>query len=318
MFNQGDSMPTARYSRNPERPRRSSRAFTLIELLVVIAIIAVLVALILPAVQQAREAARRTSCTNNLKQIGLALQNYHGDFRTFPPGYVSAFDGAGSDTGPGWGWAAMILPQLEQVPLHSSIHFTRPIEAAVNQVPREASFAGYLCPSDSVRPLWPAVTRDSSATVTSTICEVAASNYVAVFGISEPGVDGEGVFFRNSRIGLQDIRDGASTTMLAGERSQATCEATWVGAVTGARIFPPSGSPALPFIQHSSGMTLGHTFEGAPGAAENECNNFSSQHIGGAFFLFADGHVQFLGASINRQLFWALSTRSGNEPTGEF
>ncbi|MSR60509.1 MAG: DUF1559 domain-containing protein, partial [Planctomycetaceae bacterium] len=220
--------------------------------------------------------------------------------------------------GPGWGWAAMILPQIEQTPLQSTISFSQPIEAAGNAAPRVNPITMYLCPSDSIRPRWPAVMRDSTANPTTTICEVAASNFVAVFGISEPGIDGEGVFFRNSSIGLQDIRDGSSSTLLVGERSQSTCEATWVGAVTGARIFPPPGSPALPFIQHASGMTLAHTFEGAPNDVGIECNNFSSQHTGGAHFVFADGHVQFIGTSINRQLFWALSTRAGNETVGDF
>jgi len=92
----------------------------------------------------------------------------------------------------------------------------------------------------------------------------------AVFGVSEPGIDGEGVFFRNSSVALKDIRDGSSSTLLVGERTQSTCEATWVGSVTGARIFPPPGSPAAPEVQHASGMTLGHTMEGAPNAPEIE------------------------------------------------
>src|SRR3989449_6020416 len=94
--------------------RRRSRGFTLVELLVVIAIIGVLIALLLPAVQAAREAARRAQCVNNLKQMGLALHNYESTNRTLPPGYVSAFDSAGTDLGAGWGWASMILPQMEQ------------------------------------------------------------------------------------------------------------------------------------------------------------------------------------------------------------
>src|ERR1700757_4961644 len=94
-----------------KKPRR--RGFTLIELLVVIAIISLLIGLLLPAVQAAREAARRAQCINNLKQFGLALHNYENASRVFPPGYISSFDSIGTDTGPGWGWAAMALPQYE-------------------------------------------------------------------------------------------------------------------------------------------------------------------------------------------------------------
>ncbi len=284
----------------------------------VIAIIAILIALILPAVQQAREAAWRSECKNNLKQIGLALQNYHGSHNGFPPGYVSNFNSAGSDTGPGWGWAAMILPELEQANLQNSIVFTQPIEAIVNRATRSTSLKAYLCPSDSVQMLWNAVARDSTGQVTSTICEVAASNYVGVYGVSEPGIDGDGVFFRNSFVRLRDITDGTSSTMLVGERSQKLCEATWVGAVTNAASFPAPGSPALPFVGNSSGMVLGHTFEGPPNSAKLECNCFSSQHSGGAQFAFADGHVQFISSSIDKLVFRALSTRAGGESIGEF
>ena len=292
--------------------------FTLIELLVVIAIISVLVALILPAVQQAREAARRSECKNNLKQIGLALQNYHGSYNTFPPGYVSTFDNSGNDTGPGWGWAAMILPEFEQAALQNSISFTQPIEAPINAAPRVAPLRMLLCPSDTARSPWSAVMRDAVGTPTSTICQVAASNYIGVFGVREPGIDGDGIFFRNSSVGIRDIVDGTSTTMQVGERSQRWCEATWVGAVTGAQLFPPSGSPAVPFVENASGMILGHTFEGPPNSPGLECNDFSSQHVGGAQFVFADGHVQFISTSMNKLVFRAMSTRAGGEPTGDF
>ncbi|MGE5193285.1 MAG: DUF1559 domain-containing protein [Deltaproteobacteria bacterium] len=301
------------------RPHRSQcRGFTLIELLVVLAIIAVLVALLLPAVQQVREAARRTQCKNNLKQLGLALQNYHGTQNAFPPGYISLFDTSGNDIGPGWGWGVMILPELEQATLQGRLVLTQPIEAPANASLRVMSLATFLCPSDSVRSPWPAATRDSLGNPTSTICEVAAANYVGVFGVSEPGVDGEGVFFRNSFVGIRDILDGTSTTMLVGERSQRWCEATWVGAVTNAEMFPPSGSLAVPVTENAAGMVLGHTSDGPPNAAGTECNEFSSLHGSGAQFLFADGHVQFISSSINRGVFRALSTRAGGESLGAF
>src|SRR6185369_7469146 len=179
----------------------SRSAFTLIELLVVIAVIALLVALLLPAVQRAREAARRSQCVNNLKQIGIALANYSDAQRTFPPGYVSLYDAVGNDTGPGWGWAAMILPQLDQANAFNAVRFDLPIQHALNQNARLAVFPVLLCPSDDVRPRWPAMNRDPlTGAPISTICDVASANYAGMYGTSEPGVDGDGVFFRDSKV----------------------------------------------------------------------------------------------------------------------
>src|SRR5437763_2139167 len=106
-------------------PRGPRRGFTLIELLVVIAIIAILIGLLLPAVQKVRDAAARSQCANNLKQIGLALQSYHDTNKQFPPGYTSGVTANGDDTGPGWGWAAYILPYMEQQPLFAQIAFAQ-------------------------------------------------------------------------------------------------------------------------------------------------------------------------------------------------
>src|SRR5262249_30030426 len=110
-------------------PSWSSRAFTLIELLVVIAIISVLLALLLPAVQSAREAARRTQCSNNLKQIGLAMHSYHSSHDVFPPGYITGTETASPnspETGPGWGWGTMLLNNLEQSAVYNSVNFSLP------------------------------------------------------------------------------------------------------------------------------------------------------------------------------------------------
>ena len=151
--------------------RRASRGFTLVELLVVIAIIGILVALLLPAVQAARAASRRMSCSNNLKQLGLALQTYHGTFNQFPTGYLSdaTRDGSGPaaamidpltwDAAPGWGWQALLLPFIEQTGISDAIVFERPIWDAANAPLISVQVANFLCPAAS-GPTEPLVVRN--------------------------------------------------------------------------------------------------------------------------------------------------------------
>ncbi|MFI5456092.1 MAG: DUF1559 domain-containing protein [Isosphaerales bacterium] len=296
---------------------RRSRAFTLIELLVVISIIGLLIALMLPAVQAAREAARRTQCVNNLKQLGLALHNYESTLHVFPPGYVSSFDTSGNDTGPGWGWAAMLLPQFEQTPLFTAINFNIAIESPANFTSRLPVINNFLCPSDSVQPFWWAVNRDAATGAPlQNICQVAPSNYVGMYGTGEPGPDGEGVFFRNSQIGIRDIRDGTSQTIIVGERSHRLGEATWVGAVTNALMYPTDNDNIGRYeLETSSGMILGHAGEGVgPGDPRSDVNQFYSLHSGrGVNFLFADGHVIFLKSTIAYKTYQALATRAAGE-----
>ena len=293
------------------------RGFTLIELLVVIAIIAVLIALLLPAVQQAREAARRTQCRSHLKQLGLALHNYHDSMRTFPPGYVSLFDVAGNDTGNGWGWCSYLLPQLDQAPLYNQINFNVGIDQAANNAVRVQTLPTLLCPSDTAPLRWQTAKRDlSTGALVSNICEVASSNYVGMFGTFEPGVGGDGVFFRNSKIGLRDLTDGSSSTLLVGERSFRLGEATWTGAVTGA-VIVPDGSDGVGTgpPESAASIILGHTGDGySPGNPRSHVNQFYSLHTGGVHFLFGDGHVSFLGSSLDYRVYQALTTRAGGEP----
>lgn len=300
-------------------PPRGRPAFTLIELLVVIAIIAVLIGLLLPAVQKVRAAAARTQCVNNLKQVGLALQNYHDSYKVFPSGYVSNFDTSGNDTGSGWGWAAFALPQMEQQNLYTAVQFGQNIEAPANAAARVQPVKSYLCPGDSAPPTWTTKKYDLSGNPVATVCDVASANYIGVFGTTEPGVDGDGVFFRNSKVKIGDITDGTSSTIIVGERAVKLGLATWTGAATSANLFPPPGSTAPPVMDNASGMVLGHTGDGyGPGAPNSYVNQFSSQHGSGVNFLFADGHVAFLQSSMNYPVYNALATRQGGEPTGDY
>jgi prepilin-type N-terminal cleavage/methylation domain-containing protein/prepilin-type processing-associated H-X9-DG protein len=295
--------------------KKLRRAFTLIELLVVISIIGLLIAMLLPAVQAAREAARRAQCIGNLKQIGLALQNYHSSHQAFPPGYVSSFDAAGNDTGPGWGWAALLLSQMEQKPLFDATNFNTPIEAPSNQTSRLTLIGGFLCPSDSVQPSWLATMRDALGVPTQGICQLATANYVGVYGTSDPGIDGDGILFRDGNIGLRNITDGSSQTIAVGERSQNLGQATWAGSVTGAILFPVGNdSVAYPRTESAPGMVLGHAGgRYGPGNPGGEVNQFYSRHPGGVNFVFADGHVSFLKTAMTNATFRALATRAGGE-----
>jgi len=218
---------------------RVRRGFTPIELLVVIAIIAVLIALLLPAVQAAREATRRTQCVNNLKQMGLALHSYHDVVLAFPPGYTAAnkFIDGETDTSPGWSWASMILPQLDQWPLYSSINVGLPVQAPANTTSAQSSLNVFLCPSDQIPGSTFAVTDGFG----NTVAIVAPSSYAdctgsdaadVALGLNNDGL-GNGLFYRNSATRIAAISDGTSQTVMLLERAWGDSEGTWTGAITG-------------------------------------------------------------------------------------
>jgi prepilin-type N-terminal cleavage/methylation domain-containing protein/prepilin-type processing-associated H-X9-DG protein len=315
------------------RPRR---AFTLIELLVVIAIIAVLIALLLPAVQAAREAARRASCLNNLKQVGIALHNYHDAIGAFPPGYLSRMDPLTYDNdGPGWGWASFALNQMEGGTVYNSINFVLGIEFPANQTARLTVINSFLCPSDAWRQdIFTVVDATTSNTTPGApICQVASSNYVGAVGTGDPSSlypyfndpgdpppgrdNGNGLFFRNHSITIAQITDGTNQTFAVGERSQNLSRATWTGAITNAAVplvalqggagFDPEGGGAL-VLSHTG---EGHGPNSPSGLAHGD--QYWAMHPGGANFLFADGSVRFIKEQVGFTIFRALATRAGSE-----
>lgn len=292
-------------------PRRNG--FTLIELLVVIAIIAVLVGLLVPAVQKVREAANRMSCTNNLKQIGLALHNHNDTFGSFPAGYMDFQSQVANpaNLGPGWGWGSRILPFLEQDNLYRAIRFDKSVADPLNASIRAQVVKTFLCPSDN----------HSQAFMTDgNGVNVGPSNYVGMFGSSEmeeyPG-RGEGCFFRNSRIRIADLADGSSNTLMIGERSSRLCKSTWTGFVLGAVTFPV-GEPddaeqPYPLILGHTGVMDPEDPPHTPNGLKLHAEDFSSNHTGGVNFLQGDGAVRMIRNSIRPAAWVALGTRAGGE-----
>jgi prepilin-type processing-associated H-X9-DG protein/prepilin-type N-terminal cleavage/methylation domain-containing protein len=306
------------------RTRTPRAAFTLIELLVVIAILAVLIGLLLPAVQKVREAASRVQCQNNLKQIGLALHNYHDARRSFPPGYLAAgpyADGA-TDTAPGWGWAAYLLPYLEQDNLHRQIDFNQPVQ---NTPAGRTMVKPYLCPSD----ILPAAAFTVPDDFGNPLAQAAPSSYAACVGGDESGPDdptGLGVFYRNSQTRLTDITDGTSSTILIGERAWANANGVWAGAVSGGVIRRGQQNPnpgAAAASGPAAALVLAHShLNNATTDTDSGLDDFSSRHPGGSNFLFADGSVHFLrsipgdgpdGYTAEGLAFQALGTRANGE-----
>jgi prepilin-type N-terminal cleavage/methylation domain-containing protein len=298
------------------------RGFTLIELLVVIAIIAILVALLLPAVQQAREAARRASCKNNLKQLGLALHNYHDVHNTFPPGWIGVINGVQQhpEGENGFAWGTMILPFFDQAPLYQQMDFRLPMNVAPNRPLLRQQLTVFQCPSDP-KPDAFQMEDGLGGTV-----EMATANYVGVFGTIEidycerpPGTPpvtaagqcvSNGAFFHNSRVQMRDFTDGTSTTFLVGERTtfmhptDGPFYGTWSGAMPGVEI------------DEGAARIVGHA-EHPPNWNEHP-EDFGSAHVGGAQFILADGHVVFISENIDERVMQALATRNGGEVVGEF
>jgi prepilin-type processing-associated H-X9-DG protein/prepilin-type N-terminal cleavage/methylation domain-containing protein len=309
---------------HPRQPHRL--AFTLIELLVVIAILAILVGLLVPAVQKVREAANRLSCQNNLKQIGLALHHFHDVYRVLPAaGWTMA--GPGNPAGKYVGWRALTLPYLEQDNLQARYDFTRHWWEEPNRTTAGYAVKVFVCPSVPGRQLvTAAVARPPRPALTFPI-PPAPTDYEALMGV-QPCVDpvlygtlatNRSVMFRNSAIALGQVPDGTATTIVIVE-----CAARpliYRGRTPRPDLFNDQGQcwadSEGPFSLDGSNPDGSLQCQGpilTPRAVNaTNGNEPYSFHPGGANFLFADGHVQFIRESVSVQVVAALATRAGGE-----
>lgn len=300
---------------------RKRHGFTLVELLVVIAIIGILVALLLPAVQAAREAARRMKCSNNLKQLGLATANYEGAFRVYPPGRVGC---DGITTAPcasdpnymrvGSSGFAMMLPFLELQPLYDNMDFHTglySLQFAMNAKNQAGVFQRppvFVCPSDTAQ-------RD----VDMGGYRAATGSYAMVHGVLGPDqgiganmkVANTGIFMYKTTYAQSDIIDGTSNMFTFGETYDGHLPEVRNIWSVGSRhetmrstVNPPNTKPGLGIYTSPYGVRL----NGA----------FASRHPQGTMFAFADGHVSFISANITMTVYRALSTRDGREVVGNY
>jgi prepilin-type N-terminal cleavage/methylation domain-containing protein len=320
------------------------RGFTLIELLVVIAIIAILIALLLPAVQQARESARRTQCKNNMKQLGLALHNYHDVFNQFPINYSTSFTLDNITLS----WMVGILPYIEQAPLFTQIN----VNFGLNNDPRWVNpqvgtvvnpsngwvakqvIPAFRCPSDTSDPVMGGRANYGGTWAVNSYKGVAGANWgwgtwtsPAAFnqtrwGITGDGLDrGNGLLFRGNGFpysnNFSKVTDGTSNTFAIGEAVPKYCTHTWWWWFNGstATCSVPLNAPAI--CAATPGASKDALLTACAGDWPNNYS-FKSQHVGGGQFVLCDGSVKFISENIDLAVYRGLATIGGGEVIGEF
>jgi len=287
------------------RPRTHlPSGFTLVELLVVIAIIGILVALLLPAVQSAREAARGTQCSNNVKQIQLALLNYESAFQSFPPGtYVPPIT---------WGWSAYILPYLEQEAAHDVCDFTDRIDTPENQLAIKTFFQTYHCPSAPENRLISCCMQirgdeDAAETNYAGVSTTRLSQQMFGFLCCALDFDGNGMLFYDSDVRLREVVDGTSKTLMVTEVDHDQDD-----------VFKTDYASYCGFGKCWIGRywaqeNLVTTAWGINSGTDVHDAGIESHHPGGAYVAFVDGHVARLSETINQQVLESLATRAGGD-----
>ncbi len=304
--------------------------FTLVELLVVIAIIGILMGLLLPAVQMARESARRTACSNRLKQIGLAMHNYHGAREKLP---------TGQEDGAGFSALSRILPFLEKQNLYDLINFNRPIDDAANEQARLAGVPDFRCPSDLENPL-PETGGAVNFYGNKGTSVVWGLNNGPNAALPRPN----GIFFRSKAVRLAEILDGTSNTAMYSERLLADGNNGIVS--EDADVFFHPGAPAdpdeavylcqsldtsnlanqFPLFMGSPWMKGQHTYQHIDTPNQRSCGFFaigrasmpaSSHHPSGVSLLRCDGSIGFVADDVDLVTWRALGTRNGKETLGD-
>ena len=291
----------------PFKTNRHRHGFSMLELMFVMLVIVVMATILVPGIRHSREMARRTQCSNNLKQITLAMTGYHDSHRVFPPGYVARdvtpTMPADRESGPGFAWGAMLLPFLDQGPLYQTIDFS--LEPMM--VGMATPLPTFQCPSNSPN---------------------SSSSYVASAGFGNlterPGAPTiPGILYRNSNVPTFDIRDGTSNTFLLGERAavhdfvpgepSVDAGADWFSVPTGQ--LRPAGLSDFLIDESSASLALGTVGQDRPIAVNtpplqsNHVAAFSSMHEGGIHMGMADGSVHFISTSIDYDTYRALGGR---------
>jgi prepilin-type processing-associated H-X9-DG protein len=305
-------LPFIPFLRLPGDPTMKKRGFAFVEVLVIVGLIVIGMALLLPAIQQSRQDARRTQCKNNLKQYGLALHNYHDVYNKFPPGWISKEGGPGH--GARIGWQTSILPFVDQAPMFNQIDFNRPPHDADGKPIKhfQTVMSAYRCPTDPAPNLNPLRGDYATSNYSGNYGDVPPPR-LAPLGLGDfwPGavdapMTSRGIFARNSSVGMAQIIDGTSNTLMVGERGFASGAGIWVGVTDNA---------------HEDDSLTDGSHRSRPNAG---WSSYSSRHGGGVHFLLCDGSVRFINDEIDSKplpemgTLQKLACKSDGHPMGEF